>query len=124
MPSRHGINKASSGTVNELPLADALGSNEIDSLADTSCAGWNWIPLLFTGNTVNVLGHSGAQQDSAVPLATCGKKIVTESCTPCILMCPQMLWFVSRCLVQGGTEDRMSSTAAVRVLILCRIERG
>ena len=78
----------SSGTVNELPLADTPGRNEIDSLADTSCAGQNWIPILFTGDTVNVFGYSGAQQDSAIPLATCATKIVTESGTPYILICP------------------------------------
>ena len=96
------INKASSGTVNELPLADTPGRNEIDSLADTSCAGRNWIPILFTGDTVNVFGYSGAQQDSAIPLATCTTKIVTESGTPYILICPQRLWFgtkLSRSLI-------------------------
>ena len=42
---------------------------------------------------MNVFGHSGSQQDSAIPLATGAKKIVTESGTPCIPICPQMLWF-------------------------------
>ena len=96
------INKVSSGTVNELPLADTPGQNEIDSLADTSCAGYNWIPPLFTGNTVNVFSCSGAQQDSAIPLATSATKIVTESGTPYIPICPQMLWFgtkLSRSLI-------------------------
>ena len=70
------INEASSGTVNELPLADTPGRNEIDSLADTSCAGQNWIPLLFAGDTVNVFGHSRAQQDSTISLVTCATKII------------------------------------------------
>ena len=57
---------------------------------------------MFTGDTVNVFGYSGAQQDSAIPLATCTTKIVTESGTPYILICPQMLWFgtkLSRSLI-------------------------
>ena len=53
------INKSSSASVNELPTPETLGRNEIDSLADTSCTGKNWIPLLFTGDMVNVFGYSG-----------------------------------------------------------------
>ena len=99
------INEASSGTVNDLPLADTPGQNEIDSFAETSWAGWNWIPLLFAGDTVNVFGYSGAQQNSATPLATCATKIVTESGTPYILICPQMLWFGT-----NPNQLRMSGT--------------
>ena len=65
----------------------------MDSLADTSCAGPNWIPLFFTGETVNVFGYDGLQRTAAVPLATCATMVMTESGQRVVLVCPQMLWF-------------------------------
>ena len=106
------INKSSSASVNGLPTPETLGRNEIDSLADTSCVGKNWIPLLFTGDMVNVFGYSGVQHDSAIPLATCATKIVSESGSAYILICPQMLWFgtkLPRSLINPN-QLRMSGT--------------
>ena len=87
------INSASSNTLPNLPTPDTAGRNEIDSLAETSCAGTNWIPLFFTGQTVTVFGFNGASQDTNIPLATCATKVVTRSGTAFILICPQMLFY-------------------------------
>jgi len=76
-----------------LPHPDTIGRNEIDSLAETSCAGVNWIPLFYTGETVTVYGFKGNEADQSVPLATCATKIVTVNGQVYILICPQMLYY-------------------------------
>ena len=64
-----------------------------DSLADTSCAGMNWIPLFFTGNTVSVSGFDGRERSKGIPIATCATMVTPESGLQYILVLPQMLWF-------------------------------
>ena len=90
---RRWINKTNRNTLNNDPRHGCLGRNEMDTLADTSCAGKNWIPLLFSGTVVNVCGYNGKEADTSVPLATCATKVTTESGIPYILICPQMLYF-------------------------------
>ena len=79
-----------------------MAQNEIDSLADTSCAGVNWIPLFFTGDTVSVSGFDGRERSKGIPIATCATMVTTESGSQYILILPQMLWFgeqLSRSLI-------------------------
>ena len=87
------ISKTTQDTLQNLGTPGQRGRNEIDSLADTSCAGINWIPLYFTGDTVNVHGYNGMEQDTSIPVATCATKVITEAGTFYILVMPQMLWF-------------------------------
>ena len=80
----------------------AVARNEIDSLADTSCAGINWIPVFFTGDMVNVAGFDGEERSTGIPIATCATLVTTEAGSQYILILPQMLWFgkkLSRSLI-------------------------
>ena len=70
-----------------------MAQNKIDSLADTSCAGVNWIPLFFTGNTVSVSGFDGQERSKGIPIAMCATMVTTESGSQYILILLQMLWF-------------------------------
>ena len=72
---------------------DTLGQNEVDSAAESSCAGLNWMPLLCTGDVANVFGFNGAETDTAIPIATCATKVIAKSGIPYILICPQMLYY-------------------------------
>ena len=67
--------------------------NEMDSLADTSCAGVNWISLFFTGDTVSVSGFDEPERSKGIPIATCATMITMESGLQYILILPQMFWF-------------------------------
>ena len=87
------ISKATSDRVSNLPQIDTVARNEIDTLAETSCAGTNWIPLFFTGETVTVYGFKGDEKDSSIPVATCATKVITQSGIPYILICPAMLYY-------------------------------
>ena len=70
-----------------------MAQNQINSLADMSCAGVNWIPLFFTGNTVSVSGYDRRERSKGIPIATCATMVTIESGLQYILILPQMLWF-------------------------------
>lgn len=91
--ARRRISNATSNTVNELSPPDTLARNEIDSAAETSCAGANWIPLIYTGDTASVFGFNGKEHDRDIPFATCATKVIPKSGIPYILICPQMLYY-------------------------------
>ena len=91
--NRRRINSTTTATVPHLPTPGSTARNDFDTLADTSCAGPNWIPLLFTGETVDTFDHHGSKQHSSVPIATCATLIYTSNGIPYILICPNMLWF-------------------------------
>jgi hypothetical protein len=71
-----------------------VGRNEMDSHADTSCAGANWKAIELTGLTCDV---SPFTQDydavKDVPVATCATAVADESGETIILVCHQMLYF-------------------------------
>lgn len=106
------INKTNYEAVPHLSIAGSFGRNEIDSLAETSCAGANWIPLFFTGETVDVSDYHGALQHRAIPIATCATKLASHSGATWILIMPQMLYFgqqMARSLINPN-QVRMSGT--------------
>ena len=71
-----------------------VGRNEMDSHADTSCAGANWKAIELTGLTCDV---SPFTQDydavKDVPVATCATAVTDNSGETIILVCHQMLFF-------------------------------
>ena len=95
------ISKTTQDTVQDLGNPGKMGRNEIDSLADTSCAGVNWIPLWFTGDTVSVHGYNGLEQDTSIPIATCATKVTTEAGSSYVLVMPQLLWFFATFFAHG-----------------------
>lgn len=72
------------------------GRNEFDTMADTSCAGSNWAPMFFTGDTVEVTPFSESYAPMTnIPVATCATLITTESGRDYLLIGNEMLWFGS-----------------------------
>ncbi len=68
--------------------------NEFDSHADTGCAGANWTPIAFTGQTCNVAPYSEEYEPMIdVPVATCATALTDPNGRTTILVCHQMLWF-------------------------------
>ena len=94
------IKAASMRDVTNMPLvADGHPSrNEIDSAADTCCAGKNWTPIYFTGDTVDVLPFSPEHYDSVkqIPVATCATMITTQSGREWLVVGHEMLYFGSK----------------------------
>ena len=81
------------------------GRNELDSLADTSCAGKNWRPLEFTGILCDVSGFQDEKESASksIPVATCATVVVIpETGAEIILIGHEMLYFgdkLSRSLI-------------------------
>ena len=90
------------------------GRNELDTMADTSCAGHNWTVLYFTGDKVEVSPFSEEYKSMpGIPVATCGTLITTESGREYILIGNEMLWFgkkMKRTLVNPN-QFRMNGVA-------------
>ena len=71
-----------------------MARNELDSHADTSCAGANWTPLAFTGEVCTVSPYSNEYAPKhGVPVATCATAIVDGLGVTTILAMHQMLFF-------------------------------
>ena len=71
-----------------------VGRNEMDSHADTSCAGANWKAIELTGLTCDVFPL--AQDYDAVkdvPVATCATAVTDNAGETIIVGCHQMLYF-------------------------------
>ena len=71
-----------------------MARNELDSHADTSCAGANWTPLSFTGEVCTVSPYSNEYAPKhGVPVATCVTAIIDGLGVTTILAMHQMLFF-------------------------------
>ena len=113
MGAKRYISKSLRNTVNDLAPPDTPGRNEIDSAAETSCAGLNWIPLLYTGDVANVFGFNGVETDTAIPIATCATKVIAKSGIPYILICPPMLYYgrgLSSIRISCGSKEPLLKT--------------
>ena len=88
------INRVSMTEVKNKTVDGFVGRNEMDSHADTSCAGANWKAIELTGLTCDV---SPFTQDydavKDVPVATCATAVTNDSGKTIILVCHQMLYF-------------------------------
>lgn len=88
------VHRVSMDTAQNITTAGVVGRNEMDSHADTCCAGANWTLIGLTGQTCDVSPFT--QQYAAVkdvPIGTCATSVTDESGETLILVCHQMLWF-------------------------------
>ena len=59
-------------TTSTQPYVKQIARCELDTRADTTCCGKNFIPLMFTGQTCDANGfHGDLETISDVPVATC-----------------------------------------------------
>jgi hypothetical protein len=73
-----------------------IASNEMDTMADTSCAGRNWTPIYFTGDTVEVAPFTNSYQPlKDTPVATCATIVTTATGQDYLLVGHEMLFFGS-----------------------------
>jgi hypothetical protein len=82
--------------VTNLPKAFNIQSrNEMDTMADTSCAGTNWTPIYFTGETVDVAPFAPDHYEplKQVPVATCATITTTQSGREWLVIGNEMLYF-------------------------------
>jgi hypothetical protein len=82
--------------VTNLPKAFNIQSrNEMDTMADTSCAGTNWTPIYFTGETVDVAPFAPDHYKpfKQMPVATCATIITTQSGREWFVIGNEMLYF-------------------------------
>jgi hypothetical protein len=78
---------------NQSPVG-TIGTNDMDTMADTCCAGSNWTPIYFTGETVEVSPFADSYESMKdIPVATCATIIVTESGAKYLLVGHEMLYF-------------------------------
>lgn len=71
-----------------------ISTNEMDSMADTCCAGKNWTPIYFTGDTVEVSPFTDSYKAMKdIPVATCASLITSESGQDYLLVGHEMLFF-------------------------------
>ena len=69
-------------------------SNDMDSMADTSCAGSNWVLVDKTGYTCDVFPFKdGMDPVRNVPIATCATLVQPENGSPFIVIGNEMLYF-------------------------------
>ena len=73
-----------------------MSRNEMDTMADTSCAGSNWSVLEWTGHSCNVYPFNEEYEATKdVPIATCAMLIQGEGGNDFILVGHEMLFFGS-----------------------------
>jgi hypothetical protein len=71
-----------------------MATNEMDTMADTSCAGKNWVMIEDTGFVCDVYPFKeGYEAIKNVPIATCATLVEGETGTDFILIGHEMLYF-------------------------------
>ena len=72
-----------------------MSRNEMDTMVDTSCAGVNWTPIYFTGETVDVAPFAPEHYEpfKQVPVATCATVRTTQSGRERLVIANEMLYF-------------------------------
>ena len=75
-------------------IEGTIGRNEMDSMADTSCAGANWRMIEATGLTCDVYPFKeGYEAVKDVPIGTCATLVEGEDGRDFILIGHEMLYF-------------------------------
>ena len=89
------VGQVAKGWLLEQGKAGTLGRNEMDTMADTCCAGRNWTLLETTGMECTVNDFAGNQVGkSSVPVATCATVVrEAKSGLEIVVIGHQMLWF-------------------------------
>ena len=73
-----------------------VSTNDMDTMADTCCAGKNWTPIYFTGDRVEVSPFTDEYSPiKDIPVATCATMVTAESGREYLLVCHEMLYFGS-----------------------------
>ena len=71
-----------------------VARNDMDTMADTSCAGCNWVALEFTGDTCDVYPYKdGYKATENVPVATCATVVQGEDGMDILIIGHEMLYF-------------------------------
>ena len=71
-----------------------ISTNDMDTMADTCCAGKNWTPIYFTGVTVEVSPFTDTYQAiKDIPVATCATKVTSESGQVYLIVAHELLFF-------------------------------
>ena len=78
-------------------MPGTIARNEMDSLADTSCAGPNWALIELTGQVCNVTGFMDSGQTvNDIPIATCATIVIdNDTGQESLLIGHEMLYFGS-----------------------------
>ena len=106
----------SHSTINET-IVGTIASNDMDSMADTSCAGKNWRLIELTGMTCNVYPFKdGYEPTRGVPVATCATLVQGEGGSDFIVVGHEMLYF--------GPEMNRSLLNQNQIRNYIRHERG
>ena len=106
----------SPSTINET-IVGTIASNDMDSMADTSCAGKNWRLIELTGMTCNVYPFKdGYEPTRGVPVATCATLVQGEGGSDFIVVGHEMLYF--------GPEMNRSLLNQNQIRNYIRHERG
>jgi len=93
--SRRRIGKSQSNDVQNKTTPGHIARNEMDTHADTCCAGANWRVMEFTGDICEVTPFLELYEPvNEIPVARCGS-VWTSPHTgkEYLLVCDQMLWF-------------------------------
>ena len=92
------VGKVEKGWLLSQDTEGKMGRNEMDTMADTCCAGKNWRLIETTGMECTVNDFAGNQVGkSSVPVATCATVVREEkSGMEVVLIGHQMLWFGNR----------------------------
>ena len=98
-----------------------VARNDMDTHADTCCAGANWRPMAFTGLNCDVSPYSEEYAPIRnVPVATCATAVTDFYGVTTILVCHQMMWFgtkLSHSLINPNqiySEERRCLTIRLR----------
>lgn len=82
--------------ITNLPIKmKMLSRNKMDAMANASCAGSNWTPICFTGDTVDVLPFSPecCQSLKDMPMATCATIMMMQTGKQWLVVAHKMLHF-------------------------------
>ena len=105
-------------------IGGTISTNEMDTLADTSCAGCNWTPVYFTGDQVDVAPFTDSYQAMQnIPVATCATLITAENEQQYMLIGHEMLFFGSS-LKQSLLNPNQLRMAGVTVVDDPTVEHG
>ena len=98
---RRVVNKLNS--VRTLAIPGTVARNEMDSHADTCCAGANWTLLTDSGFTCDVYAYNdNSAATKNIPIGTCATVITTDDGYDVLLIAHEMLYFgnqLSRSLI-------------------------
>lgn len=100
--------------INNETIVGHLASNDMDTMADTCCAGVNWALVETTGDVSEVNPFKdGYEATKNIPIATCAMLISTEYGSDIILIGHKILYFgnqMQRSLLKSKSDPESHLT--------------